>query len=204
MLFTESLIDSNTEYIFINTCRLLMPWLGNGLLISSGPKWSRNRKLLTPGFHFDVLKPHMDVYHQAADVLISKFQEASSSGSVEIFKPVSLCTLDVMLRCAFTFNSDVQNKDNQYVAAVNEIALLLLDRGFKPWMYLDSLYYRSANGKRFKELCDYVHGFADELTNTRRSAIKEKSNIKKKYVDFLDILLLAKDENDEGLTDEEI
>ena len=144
------------------------------------------------------------MYHQAAGVLISTFQEASSSGSVEIFKPVSLCTLDVMLHCAFTFNSDIQNDDNQYVAAVNEIARLLMDRGLKPWMYLDSLYYRSANGKRFKELCDYVHGFADELTNTRRSAIKEKSNIKKKYVDFLDILLLAKDENGEGLTDEEI
>ena len=46
------------------------PWLGDGLLLSSGPKWSRNRKLLTPAFHFDILKPYLTVDNEACDLLL--------------------------------------------------------------------------------------------------------------------------------------
>ena len=48
---------------------MIKPWLGDGLLIAGGEKWARNRRLLTPAFHFDVLKPYMNVYNTAADIL---------------------------------------------------------------------------------------------------------------------------------------
>ncbi len=43
---------------------------GDGLLTSSGPLWFRNRKLLTPAFHFDVLRPYMKIYNEAAQTMI--------------------------------------------------------------------------------------------------------------------------------------
>ena len=49
---------------------MLLPWLGDGLLVSGGSKWARNRRLLTPAFHFDVLKPYVKVYNTASDILI--------------------------------------------------------------------------------------------------------------------------------------
>jgi len=45
-------------------------WLGDGLLLSSGDKWARNRRLLTPAFHFDVLKPYIAVKNRAVERLI--------------------------------------------------------------------------------------------------------------------------------------
>lgn len=49
---------------------------GEGLLLSSGEKWFRNRRLLTPAFHFDVLKPYVKIYNEAATILIVSNQPA--------------------------------------------------------------------------------------------------------------------------------
>lgn len=43
---------------------------GESLLTGNGPKWSRTRRLLTPAFHFDILKPYMKVYCECVDVLL--------------------------------------------------------------------------------------------------------------------------------------
>ncbi len=48
----------------------LRPWLGDGLLLACGKKWSRNRRLLTPAFHFDILKQYVSVYNKAVDILL--------------------------------------------------------------------------------------------------------------------------------------
>ena len=43
---------------------------GESLLTGNGPKWYRTRRLLTPAFHFDILKPYMKVYCECVDVLL--------------------------------------------------------------------------------------------------------------------------------------
>lgn len=42
---------------------------GDGLLLSKGKKWSRHRRLLTPAFHFDILKPYMKIFNQSTDIM---------------------------------------------------------------------------------------------------------------------------------------
>ena len=49
---------------------LLVPWLGRGLLIAKGKRWNRNRRLLTPAFHFEILKPYMEIYNDATEILL--------------------------------------------------------------------------------------------------------------------------------------
>ena len=48
----------------------LRPWLGDGLLVSGGKHWARNRRLLTPAFHFDILKPYMKINNSCAEILL--------------------------------------------------------------------------------------------------------------------------------------
>ena len=43
---------------------------GRGLLIENGERWFRNRRLLTPAFHFDILKPYIHVYNECTDILL--------------------------------------------------------------------------------------------------------------------------------------
>jgi len=43
---------------------------GDSLLTGNGPKWFHTRHMLTPAFHFDVLKPYVKVYCECVDVLL--------------------------------------------------------------------------------------------------------------------------------------
>jgi len=45
-------------------------WTGHGLLLSTGAKWARNRRLLTPAFHFDVLKPYVLIKNRAVELFL--------------------------------------------------------------------------------------------------------------------------------------
>jgi cytochrome P450 len=45
-------------------------WIGDGLLFSGGKKWARNRRLLTPAFHFDILKPYIKIKNDAMAPLL--------------------------------------------------------------------------------------------------------------------------------------
>ena len=48
------------------------PWLsllGDGLLLSAGDKWSRHRRMLTPAFHFNILKPYMKIFTKSTDIM---------------------------------------------------------------------------------------------------------------------------------------
>lgn len=50
---------------------------GKGLLVLQGPKWYQHRKLLTPGFHYDVLKPYVAVFADSTQTML-----VSSQGQV--------------------------------------------------------------------------------------------------------------------------
>ena len=50
--------------------KCLAPWLGDGLLLSSGDKWSMRRKQLTPAFHHSAtLHDSIPVFQRRADEL---------------------------------------------------------------------------------------------------------------------------------------
>lgn len=63
-LVSKSLCTTNPfMYMYINL-------LGSGLLNSNGSYWTRHRKMLTPAFHFDVLKPYVGVFNEVSRILV--------------------------------------------------------------------------------------------------------------------------------------
>ncbi|XP_021345688.1 cytochrome P450 4A2-like [Mizuhopecten yessoensis] len=186
----------------------LMGWLGDGLLLSEGKKWERNRRLLTPAFHFDVLKPYVSIYNKVFDIFLDKLEKATSSGSsVEIYNLVSLATLDTMLRCSVSYDGKIQQQgsNHPYVEAVRTLGHLSQKRVMSPWYWLDFIYYISPSGREYSKYASYVHDFDEKVIRERKKLLTaDPSVLKKRHLDFLDILLTAKDEQGIGLTDREI
>ena len=47
----------------------LHEWLGTGLLTSNGGKWQKRRKLITPAFHFNILKSFAPIMNKNASTM---------------------------------------------------------------------------------------------------------------------------------------
>ena len=190
---------------------LLLPWLGEGLLVAGGKKWFRNRRLLTPAFHYEILKGYFTVYHDCLSILLKKWSNSASSNSpVLLFDTLSAMSLDILLQCAFSFRSHAQVSElkHPYVQATSDLVRLCSDRLMNPLYMIDLIYWLTPHWRRTKKVCRLAHKHAEEIIRKRRQhleeTLNEKSRPDSKYLDFLDVLLMARDEEGQGMSDLEI
>ncbi|XP_033496469.1 cytochrome P450 4B1-like [Epinephelus lanceolatus] len=191
--------------------KFIQSWIGKGLLVSKGERWFRNRRLLTPGFHYDVLKPYTKLMADSVKTMLDKWESYANTGeSFELFEHVSLMSLDTILKCAFSYSSNCQTKggSNAYIKAVYELSYLINLR-FRTFPYHnDLIFYLSPHGFRYRKACRVAHDHTEAVIRKRKEELKEEKELEhiqaKRNLDFLDILLLARDENQQGLSDEDI
>lgn len=99
----------------------LRPWLGDGLLLSSGKinlikfclekiiknfvyskigkKWHDRRKIITPAFHFKILERFVEIFDRLGNTVIDKLHhldEQSCDEGFEFVHIAALYALDVM------------------------------------------------------------------------------------------------------------
>ncbi|XP_061573227.1 cytochrome P450 4B1 [Cololabis saira] len=191
--------------------RFIESWIGNGLLVSKGQKWFRHRRLLTSGFHYDVLKPYVQLMSESANTMLDKWESyANTNEDFELFGHVSLMTLDSILKCGFSCNSNCQTEGgtNEYIKAVYELSDLVNLR-FRTFPYHSDLIFNlSPHGFRYRKARKVAHCHTQEVIRKRQEALKEEKEVsriqRKRNLDFLDILLFARDEQQQGLSDEDI
>ncbi|KAI4541785.1 hypothetical protein MG293_008927 [Ovis ammon polii] len=200
--------------IFHPTC--IKPVLftpGDGLLLSAGDKWSRHRRMLTPAFHFNILKPYMKIFTKSTDIMHAKWQRLIKEGHthLDMFEHISLMTLDSLQKCVFSYDSNCQEKPSEYIAAILELSALVAKRHQEIFLHMGFLYYLTPDGQRFRRACRLVHDFTDAIIQERHRTLPSegiddflKAKAKTKTLDFIDVLLLTKDEDGKGLSDEDI
>uniref|UniRef100_G1NLG1 Cytochrome P450 family 4 subfamily F member 8 n=1 Tax=Meleagris gallopavo TaxID=9103 RepID=G1NLG1_MELGA len=160
----------------------LKPWLGDGLLLSRGDKWARHRRLLTPAFHFDILKSYISIFNSSTDIMHTKWRAAAKAAGGPVgrnmLEDLSLLTLDTLQKCIFSHDSHCQEQ--------------------------------RTDGRRFARACATVHSFTANVVQRRRQELNSlghqawlKGN-QGRSMDFIDLLLLTKDEDGNTLSDEDI
>ncbi|XP_020663156.3 cytochrome P450 4B1-like [Pogona vitticeps] len=192
------------------THKFFLPFIGKGLILLDGTKWQQHRKLLTPGFHNEILKPYVTLIAESVKVMLDKWEKGVSEdpeASVEIYKDVCLMTLDSNMKCAFSFHSNCQmDRDNPYAKAIFDITYLITERMKIPLYQSNLIYWFTSQGHQFRKACRVSHCHTDRVIRERQKSLKDnnESILKKKHLDFLDILLLAKDEKGRPLPHEDI
>lgn len=89
ILTSQKLLDKSEDYDFA------IPWLGTGLLISTGKKWFQRRKILTPAFHFQILEKFVEIMDEQGNLLIEKLKKLDGKEE-NIYPLIKLYTLDVI------------------------------------------------------------------------------------------------------------
>ncbi|XP_057600283.1 taurochenodeoxycholic 6 alpha-hydroxylase-like isoform X2 [Hippopotamus amphibius kiboko] len=156
--------------------RFLIPWIGNGLLMLEGQRWFQHRRMLTPAFHYDILKPYVRLMADSVRVMLDKWEELiSQDAHLEIFGHVSLMTLDTIMKCAFSHQGSIQT---------------------------DRL---TPKGRWHHRACQLAHQHTDRVIQLRKAHLQKEQEVEKvrnkKHLDFLDILLFARVENGNSLSD---
>ncbi|NWH40143.1 CP4FN protein, partial [Chloropsis hardwickii] len=208
-LLSASALVAPKDEIFYG---FLKPWLGDGLLLSRGQRWARHRRLLAPAFHGDMLRSYLGTFNQSTRVMLDKWTAAAGGAPVEleVLQPLSLLTLDTLQKCIFSHESHCQERPSEYIQAILELSSLVVRRQLRPLLHPWWLYSLSCDGRRFARACTTVHAFTANVVQHRRCALARLGHQawldghRGRSMDFIDLLLLSKDENGQTLSDEDI
>ncbi|KAF5277784.1 hypothetical protein FQR65_LT03764 [Abscondita terminalis] len=191
LLSSNILIDKGDDYQHFKR------WLGDSTLINSGSKWRKRRKLLTPGFYFNILDSFVEVFDKHCDVLMEKLENLN--GSFDICPFVKLYTLDVICESVMSTSINAQNNSQlDYIQHVHSAMQIVANRMLSPLKSWEFIYKFTAEYKKELEVVQQIHNFSNSVIEKR---IQERvltnssignTRVYNKKPSFLDILLSSK------------
>ncbi|CAH6790684.1 cytochrome P450 4A14 [Phodopus roborovskii] len=194
-----------------NVYRFVAPWIGYGLLLLNGKKWFQHRRMLTPAFHYDILKPYVRIMADSVNTMLDRWEKLDGQNCpLEIFHYISLMTLDTVMKCAFSHRGSAQLNENSrsYTKAVEDLNSLVFFRMRNNFHENNVIYKMSSDGRLFHRACQLAHEHTDGVVKMRKAQLQNEEELekvkKKRRLDFLDILLFAKTEDGNSLSDEDL
>ncbi|XP_026831396.1 cytochrome P450 4C1 isoform X1 [Ooceraea biroi] len=164
-------ILNSTKYITKGTgYKLLYPWLRNGLLISKGAKWQERRKILTPAFHFNIIKQFFDTMVVESNRMTKSLKDMEDSTVQDLQSFISYYTLNII--CETSMGTSLQNMDaaeqERYRKALRVLAEILLHKSVRLWYRSDVLFWFSSKYKEQVKCLKILHGFTEKIIAERK------------------------------------
>lgn len=193
----ETLLHSSQHMEKAYFYTFLHSWLGTGLLTAAGEKWKIRRRLLTPTFHFSILKDFLVVMNEQAGIFAKKLEKYGENGEkFDICPYITLCTLDIICETAMGESVKAQdNEDSEYVRALYRTSFVLQERQKSPWLWPDFIFYLTKHGKEYSRCLKILHGFTRSVIEEKRRNFDTASkSTKSKRLAFLDLLFSVSDD----------
>src|SRR5262249_49264776 len=176
------LVTQSRNFIKHYVTRLLRPTLGNGLLMSEGNFWLRQRRLMQPAFQKNRIASYGDVMVSFAQRTLDRWQDGQS---LDMHREMMRLTLEIVAKALF--DADVAGK----AADVGRALEVGMDNFLSRWKRVSPTPARPPppGNRRMRRaprrLDEIIFGFIRE----RRQSGVERG-------DLLSILLNARDEDD--------
>ncbi|KAG8505434.1 Cytochrome P450 4X1 [Galemys pyrenaicus] len=212
--------DPDYAKIFLNRtdpksthlCKFLTSCVGKGLVNLDGPKWFQRHHLLTPGFSFNILKSYVEVMAYSVNTMLDKWEKICSTqdAALEVFEHISLMTLDILMKCAFSWETNCQINSTQdlYVTTMVEASKIIFYDLYSFFHPQGIIFKFSHEGCRLQEISNMLHQYTEKVIQDRKKSLgdenKQDNTQKRNYQDFLDILLSAQAENGDSFSDSDL
>ncbi|KOC68891.1 Cytochrome P450 4g15 [Habropoda laboriosa] len=172
ILSSHVYIDKSAEYKFFK------PWLGNGLLISTGQKWRSHRKLIAPTFHLNVLKSFIDLFNANSRAVVERMRKEGNK-EFDCHNYMSEMTVEILLETAMGVSKSTQDRSGfEYAMAVMKMCDILHLRHTKVWLRPDWLFNLTKYGKNQIKLLEIIHGLTKKVIQRKKEEYKSgKRNI---------------------------
>ncbi|XP_026825369.1 cytochrome P450 4C1 [Ooceraea biroi] len=199
---------------------ILLSWFNTGLLTSAGDKWHARRKILTPAFHFNILRQFVDILIEEGEQMTKSLKDGKGAVEEDLIPFLSEYTLNAICETAMgTSLKGLGAFQKKYRQAVHKMGLLLVYRLVRPWLHPilfgGLLFDISPPGFLQRKLLRILQGFTDKIIAERKlyhertgdrylkifenDKMTEEDNTyigtRKKRLAMLDLLIAASREN---------
>lgn len=181
-------IDKSPDY------RFFKPWLGDGLLISTGEKWRTHRKLIAPTFHLNVLKSFVGLFNKNSKKICEKMEDEIGK-EFDVHDYMSTVTVDILIETAMGIKKTHQdNAGFDYAMAVMKMCDVIHQRTYKIWLRFESLFQFSKFKAKQEHLLNVIHSLTNSVIREKKAAFALNRSI----ISEEETKLLLKEEKEEA------
>lgn len=173
------LIANNPRFGKADEYRFYKPWMGDSTLLTSGERWIKLRKLVSPAFHFQILEGFVGIFEEQADILVNELQHVTQQ-SIDVIPHFAAYALRIVQESALGIKSDLQGGSTTqklYTEAVVEILQIIDKRILNPLYHYDWIWKLTSSAQREHELIGIIHNFVDKLIESRRNKLIKKLSV---------------------------
>ncbi|CAL7935046.1 unnamed protein product [Xylocopa violacea] len=161
-------IQKSRDYDFFK------PWLGDGILISTGDKWRRHRKIIAPTFHQSVLKAFIPLFYENSRDLVMRLRDKVGQ-EFDCHDYMSKITVDILLDTVMGMRATEKYKNSyEYAKAVMDICDIIHRRHFNLQLRLDILFHWSSESKQYSKLLSTIHDLSKTVVEKRKEEYYQK------------------------------
>ncbi|KAL3278887.1 hypothetical protein HHI36_016407 [Cryptolaemus montrouzieri] len=202
-----SSVDHSTKGFFYDALR---PWLGTGLLTSSGRKWHNRRKMLTPTYHFTILQKFLKVFNTQSRIFLETLKE-NVNKEVNVVPMVTGFTLDSICETAMGSSLNSMEDGEKYRQSVYDFGEIVVKRIKETWLMIEILFRFTTTYWRQRKIVSFLHKFSQNVIQEKKKYYSDNPNGSnsvsgKRQLAMLDLLVLAQKQNaeidDEGVREE--
>lgn len=146
--------------------------LGIGLLNSNGDKWKERRRMLTPTFHFNILRNFTAIFVEESEKVVGRVNESINSGGPVQDMSTLACEYTMPTICESAMGVKVEDVDVKEAEDYRKNLLVLIQtfphRLLRSYLHPDFMFKLLGWERRQKRLLKPIHQFTRTVIEKRR------------------------------------